>query len=78
MINSNFDEIYKNLDNFDFLPFFKSNTNFEEVIDMLENSYGEIFDVIARSEFVDYINKRYSPIIKIFEVFTYIFEIKEE
>ena len=66
-----------NLNSIDFIPIFKKAKSFNEVIKMLEEEYGDyVLNVISTDEFADYINDRYKGKIKIYEVSSYIFELK--
>lgn len=80
MYNSGFEREFekdmKKLDTIEFYPYFQVNNDLEDVINILESEFGDIFDIISRSEFVDYINKRYRDKIKIYEVSHYKYTIK--
>lgn len=78
-INYNFDKEFekamKKLDTIEFYPYFKANDDFEDVINILESEFGDILNIITRSEFVEYINKRYKDKINIYEVSCYRYKI---
>lgn len=71
-----FEKAMKKLDTIEFYPYFQVNNDLEDVINILESEFGDIFDIISRSEFVDYINKRYIDKIKIYEVSHYKYDVK--